>query len=397
MLAKETIKNLPVNNRFYIMTFSLLLSIFVVCLLRMQVVGEQLYYVQLKQVFGFLSIAFLYVSLIISPVQRIIGTPEWMKNVIFARRAIGVSAVYFALLHSGVSLWGELGGFGGLTLLPSKFILPLLCGATALTILCILALTSFDKMVIRLGYHRWKWIQRLVYLCGLLIIVHIWTIGVHFVPGAIRNTCLVALVIFFSLESWRMVGFLAGRYNWRATIRYILFLILWLTWVLLLGWIMLSRPAEAHVLLKDTVAGKGAILHVTPDDDPVAGEQTSFLFDIQDASPGKERSVAKLTIVDDQHNETSIPARVQGNTVAAAYIFPRQGLYTLNLNMQLGDRKTHRFTESLRVSHGAINDVTVRSTPLWAGVGMLCTVIAVIALAAMAFSRRKTINIYSKL
>lgn len=195
-----------------------------------------------------------------------------------------------------------------------------------------------------------------------------------------------------------MTGFLAKRYRWHAITGYLLFLALWFVCLLLLGWIVSSRPAEAHMLLKDTVAGKGAILHINPDDDPVAGEQTSFLLDIQGAAASdKEQSIAKLTITDDEHHETSVPAHVRGDTVAADYIFPRQGLYVLVFSVQQESRPTHRFTESLRVSRGAINDATVRNTPLWAGVGMVCTGIAAVAVAAVAFGRRKAINTNSKL
>ncbi len=393
----SAIKNLPNNNRFYVLVFSFLTSIFVVCLLRIKNVDSHLYYIQLEQVFGFLAIASLYMTLIISPVQKVIGTPEWMKNVIFSRRAFGVSVVYFALLHAAVALGAELGGIGGLALLPGTFIWPLIYGASALAILCFMACTSLDKVIVLLGYRRWKWLQRLVYLCGILIIAHVWIIGVHLGSGVIRDTFLVTMVVLFGLESWRIVSFLAERYHWRKTVKHFSFLAVWFAGVLLLGWISFSRPAEAHMMLKDTVSGKGAILHINPDDDPVAGERTSFLFDVQDTSPFEEQSTARLTIVDEQHHEINVLARVKGNTVVADYTFPRQGLYTLTLDIQQGDKQTHRFTESQRVSRGVINFATVRNTPLWAGVGMMCTVITAIAVAIIAFDRRKIINIYSKL
>ena len=393
----STIKALANNNRFYVLVFSFLVSVFAVFLLRIRVVDYQLYYIQLEQVFGFLSLACLYATLIISPVQKIIGTPDWMKNAIFARRGLGVSAAYFALLHVNVTLWRELGGFSGLTLLPDTFVWPLISGAIALSILCVLTCISLDKMIIHLGYHRWKWTQRLVYVGGILIIVHVWAIGVHFAPGAVRNICLAALTLLFGLESWRMVHFLAERYHWHKIMRYPLFLALWFFGILLLGWISFSRPAEAHMLLKDAAGEKGTILHITPDDDPIAGERTSIVFEVQDTSSDKRSTTAKLAIIDDQDHTTNVPARVQGKTVTAAYIFPRQGLYTLVLSIQQGDTSTHRFTESQRVSRGVINSATVYSPPLWAGAGLLCTVMTAIAVTIIAFSRRKAINTYSKL
>jgi len=56
------------------------------------------------------------------------------------------------------------------------------------------AVTSFDKVVSFLTFPRWKWLQRLVYLCGVFIIVHVWAIGVHFGAGVIQNVVFGALV-----------------------------------------------------------------------------------------------------------------------------------------------------------------------------------------------------------
>jgi hypothetical protein len=44
--------------------------------------------------------------------------------------------------------------------------------------------------------------------------------------------------------------------------------------------VIFSTPVLAHVLKNDGAIG--AILHVTPDDDPIAGEKTDFFFDIKD-------------------------------------------------------------------------------------------------------------------
>jgi len=52
---------------------------------------------------------------------------------------------------------------------------------------------------------------------------------------------------------------------------------LWLVTVMSLGLLAFSRPAEAHMLLKDAVTGTGAILHITPDDDPVCWRE-DFVF-----------------------------------------------------------------------------------------------------------------------
>lgn len=54
--------------------------------------------------------------------------------------------------------------------------------------------------------------------------------------------------------------------------RILLFLILFLS--------ILPSQASAHVLKSDSTVG--AVIHVTPDDDPVAGEPTDFYFEFKD-------------------------------------------------------------------------------------------------------------------
>ena len=396
MLSKKTIVNLPNNNRFYILVGSVLVSIFVTCWLRLQVSDDTLYYVQLEQAFGFLSIAFLYVALIISPIKKLIGASEWMKNVVFARRAIGVSAAYFALLHTGVSLWGTMGGLAGLSLLPVGFLWPMIWGAIAVVLLCVLAFLSVDKMVVFLGYPRWKWLQRWVYLSGVLIVVHMWLIGVHFGAGPIQTIVALALIVLFGLEAWRAADFLTERHNWSGFHRRLLFVMLWGIGVAFLGLTTLSRPAEAHMMLKDTIGGSGAVLHVSPDDDPIAGERASFVFDIQAMQNAHQVNVT-LAIADDQYVVNKIPGRLQGNKTMAEYIFPRQGLYTLTLTISRGDAKIHQFSQSLRVSRGVIIGTTTPSQPMWAQVGLWCTAIVASGVVTLAIRRRKAIGEYSKL
>lgn len=236
MLSHETIKNLPNNSRFYILLFSFLLSAFTACLLRMQVAGDQLFYIRTEQVFGFIAIGYVYMALIISPLQKIVGKPDWMKNVLFARRAIGVSAAYFAFLHATVALWGQIGGLDGVGLLPQTFRWSLAFGAIALLVLFLMAATSFDKVITFMTFKHWKWLHRFVYSAGVLIILHVWMIGTHVVYGSVQIICATALGLLFGLQSWRIVSNFAKRFPVFKSLDYFitLFICLWLFWTLLL-------------------------------------------------------------------------------------------------------------------------------------------------------------------
>lgn len=212
MPSKKTIKNLPNNNRFYILVFSFLLSVFTVCVLRTQAASDQLFYIRSEQVFGFISIAYLYLALIISPLERAIGRPEWMKNILFARRAIGVSAAYFALLHAATALWGQIGGIDGLVLLPERFIWSFIFGVIALVVLLLMAATSFDKVIAFMTFRKWKWLHRFVYLGSVFIILHVWMIGTHVAYAWVQLATVIPLSLLFGLEAWCIVSKFADKH-----------------------------------------------------------------------------------------------------------------------------------------------------------------------------------------
>lgn len=237
MLSKQTVRDLPSNARFYILLFSLLLSVLIVCWLRTQILSDQLLYIRTQQVFGFISLGFLYVALILSPLSKAVGDRPAMKFWLFSRRAIGVSAFYFAFLHFIVALFGQVGGPDGLGLLPDRFIWALGFGAVALFVLFLMAITSFDKAVRFMTYRKWKWLHRFVYGAGILIILHVWMIGTHMVYGWVQWALFVPVVIFFGLEAWRITGNFAKRFPEFQSKEYFItiFLTLWLLWSLALA------------------------------------------------------------------------------------------------------------------------------------------------------------------
>ncbi|HJQ07938.1 MAG TPA: ferric reductase-like transmembrane domain-containing protein [Candidatus Saccharimonadales bacterium] len=236
MLSNKTIRNLPNNNRFYILTFSVLLSVFTLCLLRIQIPSDQLFYIRTEQVYGFISVAFLYTALIISPIEKVVGKRESVKNLLFARRAIGVSAAYFALLHAAVALWGQFGGFGGLVLLPDRFVWALIFGVTALIVLFLMAATSFDKVIKFMTFRKWKWLHRFVYMGSVLIILHVWMIGTHVAYDWVQLATFIPLSLLFGLEAWTIMGKFSEKHTEFKSKDYfwILVLSMWLLSSLLL-------------------------------------------------------------------------------------------------------------------------------------------------------------------
>lgn len=192
------------NSRFYVLAFSLILSVAVFAWLRMVIESDQLFYIRSQQLYGLICLIFWYVAMIISPIGHIVGKHR-MKHIEFARRAIGVSAFYFAFLHAAIALFGQLGGIGQIQYLPDLFKWSLLGGAVALVVLAMMAVTSFDKVIKFMSFRKWKWLHRLVYTAGVLVILHIWMIGTHLAYDWAQIGGFVALAILSGLEILRMV------------------------------------------------------------------------------------------------------------------------------------------------------------------------------------------------
>lgn len=120
---------------------------------------------------GFVACVALATVLTFSPLRVLF--PRWgvVQALNGHRRLIGVGAFVYALLHAGVQvLYVYDGGFGTLAKeirKPFQF-----TGLIALVILAVLAATSFDSAIRRLGSRHWKNLHRLVYCAAALAAYH---------------------------------------------------------------------------------------------------------------------------------------------------------------------------------------------------------------------------------
>lgn len=116
---------------------------------------------------GLWTIRLLFVSLAVTPLRQVLGWPKLIQ----VRRMIGVAACLYAIAHFlfyalDKSLqWGVIA-----TEIALRYYLTI--GFVALLLITALGVTSTDGMVRRLGGKRWAWLHRLVYLIGILAVVH---------------------------------------------------------------------------------------------------------------------------------------------------------------------------------------------------------------------------------
>ncbi|MBI1293331.1 sulfoxide reductase heme-binding subunit YedZ [bacterium] len=118
------------------------------------------------------ALVLLILSLAVTPVSSILG----LRQVIPARKWLGLYAFFYTMGHFLVFIWLDYGLNWGLlyeAIFEKRYAL---VGFVALLILLPLAITSTKGWMKRLG-KRWKSLHRLVYLAGILAVIHyVWLV-----------------------------------------------------------------------------------------------------------------------------------------------------------------------------------------------------------------------------
>lgn len=154
--------------------------------------------------------------------------------------------------------------------------------------------------------------------------------------------------------------------------------------------LLLAADCQAHVFITDSSSRTGAVLHITPDDNPIAGRKASLFFDTQGKLLDKSSQV-KLSIAQESKDTYQVvETRIDGSLVTADYIFPSQGVYHLRYVVEHPDGD-YLFEQTTRISRGVSLQAVDKSTHTWAeGLLVICLVAAMILLI-LAWNRRQYI------
>jgi len=150
---------------------------------------------------------------------------------------------------------------------------------------------------------------------------------------------------------------------------------------------------SAHIVLRDKNANIGALIHVNPDDDPVAGRPAQMNFSIDDSSatyraPYKAYS---LSVTGADGKSAQAVMSVTDTTVIGTYVFPSQGIYTLNLTAKAENGKIIAFRDVLRVSRGIVRVEVKEPEYPWATIVLWNAGIVFLALLAVFMANRRAI------
>lgn len=175
--AKKIIRTWIAGVRFYIAISIALITLEVLWLSETLYSGGSLATIRLEETYGWLSIGFLSVALLIGPTLTVFKRLPGRRQLLEARRLIGIGAAWFALLHSLITYIAQFKSVNPLDL-PFAYQRAFLVGLFALIILLALAATSFNRAFRAMGIW-WFRLHRLVYIAAVLVVVHVALIGVH--------------------------------------------------------------------------------------------------------------------------------------------------------------------------------------------------------------------------
>ena len=137
--------------------------------------------VSARQLFGLWSLALLLASLALGPLTSLVPRLPLRSSFMYARRAIGISAAAMAGCHVVAYIWSLLRRDWREAYSPGwLWVAGLALGTIALAEMLLLAASSTDAAVKRLGGRRWKRLHRTVYAALGLVFLHALLTGADF-------------------------------------------------------------------------------------------------------------------------------------------------------------------------------------------------------------------------
>jgi hypothetical protein len=150
----------------------------------------------------------------------------------------------------------------------------------------------------------------------------------------------------------------------------------------------------AHFSVSDPDTGVAALLHATPDDDPIAGEQSIISFDFSRTGHEIDKYDIRMTVRDEAGKSTFVPLEIAGNVAMAKYTFTVRGLYRLDLDVVPKDgSEKSELSFAQRVSRGT---VAKSQSYGWPQAAVILAPLLLAAVLIVAFNNKERIIRWSK-
>jgi hypothetical protein len=165
--------------------------------------------------------------------------------------------------------------------------------------------------------------------------------------------------------------------------------------------VMVPKTASAHVFFKDTSGQRGVIMHSTPDDDPIAGSTTNFYLDVKDPALSTDKTWYRIYVTSnaDGIRNPAISSITGPQTVSASYVFPSQGLYTIELVAEpkyATQSSVITFRYDMRVARGIVRSPLDAPRYAWAEAGLVASILTLLVVLLAMYNKREKIKLFTK-
>ncbi len=361
------------NIRFYVICFSLLLSLGIFIFVKTTVPSGTIQIIKLTQIYALTAVTYLYIVLLATPVTRYFKFLPFRSEYIKARRALGVSVFYFSCLHGYLAFFKQLGGFEGLSYLSSKYLLAIILSFTALVIFTLMASTAFDSMVEKLSFKKWKILHRFVYLAGMLIIIHALMLGTHFadLSALIPKIFFLALALLLALEARRFDDYLNQKFENLPSHGITVLVVVSLSVYLISNYVFtnnsqVSLGIHSQHILQAQQGNKNKIsVSMDPLENITPGKKTRINFNvfsadngeqIKDFSINQEKLMHLIIINDDLNFFDHVHPELSDGSFYIDYTFPNTGFYRLYTDFQPKDMTEQKFAFRVGVGKTSVID-----------------------------------------
>lgn len=161
---------------------------------------------------GTWTLTFLLVTLSITPLRKLFNQPALIR----LRRMFGLFAFFYVSLHFITYIW--LDQFFELPEIAKDIVKRpfITVGFLAFVLLIPLAVTSNNAVIKRMGAQRWQRLHRLVYVIGILGVVHYWWLVKKDLTQPIIYASILAILLAYRIIAARQSKALAATRIKRA-------------------------------------------------------------------------------------------------------------------------------------------------------------------------------------
>jgi len=147
-----------------------------------------------------------------------------------------------------------------------------------------------------------------------------------------------------------------------------------------------AQLAFAHVLITDDTGTYGAILHIDPGDNPVAGQPATLILDTQQLA-----GTTTVAIGDAAGHTTTLATHTVGSMAEVHYTFPSQGVYSLVFTVH-SSHHSYIFHQSQLISQGTVAQPLTQPHHQWARALLVTSLAGLGLLVAILLGRWRLIT-----